>query len=152
MVVRGRGLIGPSGGSCSWLWFLQIGRRGKRGPGKFRVEGSVLVVSTKLGRELWRHTFDEELLDSYYAVEVPRGCQFADLCNDTEMETIFSVVPRARTGERSIICFNSGGKPRWKFVPGTTVIDNLGRSFAPPYWASSFQRFDQSRPLPRRLW
>jgi len=113
--------------------------RGRGVPAEFRVEGSRLIVSSKDGGELWRHIFARDLTENDYRMDTLRPCLFADLSKDNKTETIFSVRPRAVEDERSVICFSSIGELLWKFVPGTTVTDNLGRSCAPPYWPNSFQ-------------
>lgn len=44
-----------------------------------------------------------------------------------------------RGGKNSLLCFEPDGRLRWRFVPGRKeVVDNLGRSFAPPYCVSAF--------------
>jgi hypothetical protein len=40
--------------------------------------------------------------------------------------------------EQDLVCFNSIGQIRWKFVAGREVTDNLGRTFAPPYGLTAF--------------
>lgn len=116
---------------------------GDRGPATYRVEGDELIVGDKDNSELWRHPFGQQLYEpAYEPARVETGvdpCQFADLDGDGNLETVFRLVPKVTGEEVSINCFDYKGRLRWKFVPGKTVIDDQGRSFAPPYWANSFQ-------------
>jgi hypothetical protein len=147
--VAGSTLL-AAGGALGYF-LSRLGAGGKGVPAEFRVEGSRLIISSKQGLELWRYTFAQELVESIYAAETSRLCQFADLCDDNQIETIFAVVPGATGAERSVLCFGASGKPRWKFVPGTMVIDNLDRSFAPPYWPNSFQVVRSRPPAPSKI-
>jgi hypothetical protein len=110
----------------------------------YRVQGSTLIVLNRDDRELWRHRFPQELLEEAYKNAGPYGpkdCLFADLAGDGNIETIFRQVRRGENVEMPLTCFDAGGKVRWEFMPGRTVVDNLGRSFAPPYWPNNFQEF-----------
>jgi hypothetical protein len=69
-------------------------------------------------------------------------CVFADLDGDGRIETVFHYLPDNPDnpgGDRSLVCFNSNGKLRWRFIPGKNVTDNRSREFAPPYWVNSFE-------------
>jgi hypothetical protein len=147
--VGGSTFLAVGGAADHLLSRLTVGRNGV--PAQFRVEGPRLIISDNQGRELWTHVFGEELIESAYVREIPRLCQFADLGDDNQIETIFSVMPRSTEAERSLLCFSSDGRPRWKFVPGKTVIDNLGRSFAPPYWPNGFQVVRSKLAAPSKI-
>jgi hypothetical protein len=101
-----------------------------------RIEGATLIVSGRDNVELWRHTFAEEMISE---LDTPEGGRvFADLDGDGRTETHFLYYP-TRGGKNSLLCFEPDGRLRWRFVPGRKeVVDNLGRSFAPPYCISAF--------------
>jgi hypothetical protein len=91
--VGGSTFLAVGGAADHLLSRLTVGRNGV--PAQFRVEGPRLIISDNQGRELWTHVFGEELIESAYVREIPRLCQFADLGDDNQIETIFSVMPRA---------------------------------------------------------
>lgn len=127
---------------------LRVGQRNP--PTTYRVEGAMLCVFGADGSELWQYAFLEELDEFTYRMErTPYGvkqCIFADVDGDGCIETVFRVVPKANEGECSIVCFDQTGSVRWKFVPNESVSDNLGRTFAPPYWPVTFHLFRAEGP------
>ena len=126
-------------------------RLGHEVPTGYRVEGATLIVHGDNNKELWRHRFPQELREDAYTGAQPYGtkaCLFADLVGDGNIDTLFRQVPRGDNVEMPLTCFDPSGKVRWEFIAGKTVVDNLGRSFAPPYWPNNFQVFrsKSSRP------
>lgn len=103
-----------------------------------RIEGATLIVFGKGNVELWRHTFPQQLSpDSDVPPEARR--LFADLDQDGNTETLFAYAPAGGEPGSSLLCFEPDGRLRWRFDPGRPeVIDNLGRSFAPPYVVFAF--------------
>jgi hypothetical protein len=125
----------------------------KQSPSSYRVEGATLVVLGRNGGELWRYTFPEEL-SGIYKDDLPYGvilCMFSDIDGDGEVETLFRTIPRTREREWSLACFSSKGALRWKFLTGKSVVDNLGRTFAPPYWPNNFHVFPSSHGKPSQI-
>jgi hypothetical protein len=113
---------------------------GKEIPSGYRIEGATLVVLGKDGGELWRHTLPEQLNEAAYTAGViGRKCVFADVDGDGRAETVFSYSPHRLESERSLVCFSANGRIMWTFVPGKSVIDNLGREFTPPFWPAQFE-------------
>jgi hypothetical protein len=124
--MAGAGVMAPK------LW-----RRLHQPASACRIEGATLIVFGRGNAELWRRTFAEEMISD---VDAPaeRRRVFTDLDGDGSTETLFLYAP-ARGGESSLLCFEADGRLRWRFVPGQKeVVDNRGRSFAPPYIVYAF--------------
>ncbi len=110
-------------------------------PARYKVEGATLIVLCDDGTELWRHTFSREMYEATYTETRSPGveyCVFTDLDSDGKVETLFRQNPKSQDGEKPLTCFDFNGKVRWEFAPSRTVVDNLGRSFAPPFWTNNF--------------
>ena|SRR5581483_3993585 len=120
-------------------------RSGYRTPTGFRVDGSTLSVRGEDEKAIWRHTFPRELQSSVYAPDFKAYgrdlCLFTDVDHDGRPETLFLQVPKALNADRALACFDADGRMLWDFIPSRTVVDNLGRSFAPPFWINNFQVF-----------
>jgi len=107
-------------------------------PSAYRVEGATLIVLGSDSRELWRYTFPKQMPEDWYKEVTYRLCHFADLEGTGHMETLFYYASSDFVSEQALVCFNSEGRIRWKFVPGREVTDNRGHTFAPPYGIRAF--------------
>lgn len=98
-----------------------------------RIEGATLVVYGRGNVELWRHTFPHQMYPEVDPLPELRR-RFVDLDHDGRTETLF-LNP---SDFNRLYCFEKNGDIRWQFAPDRPqVIDNIGRSFVPPYviWA-----------------
>lgn len=103
-------------------------------PCSWRVNGPIFRVFDANGRELWTHTFPEDVRAEWSL------CTFADLDGGgNAKETLFAYSADRSYPNSSLNCFNSDGSRRWEFTPGKTVTDNLGRQFTPPYATRAVQ-------------
>lgn len=98
---------------------------GARLPAGHRVDGNVLVVLDKDGRELWRKVFPEGLGD-YESVRSfpapPQRFWVGDLDQDGSVEVLFVQLPEKWGGtHNALICYSRDGSERWRFVPGREV-------------------------------
>jgi hypothetical protein len=107
-----------------------------RTPRAYRIDGPSLVVLDGDGRELWRYTFQSGLIETAYrGAAYSESCIFEDIDGDGLVEILFL----QRIQGSRLYCFDTTGRIRWEFDPGRTVVDNLGRSFAQPFWPNSFR-------------
>jgi hypothetical protein len=70
---------------------------------------------------------------------------FSDADGDGRFETFFLNLPVDPAARRSLCCFDGDGKLRWEFVPGRTVVDRYGHSYAPPFWPNSLALLSSER-------
>lgn len=141
--VAGCGGVGLTvlGIGAARLYFFRNQR-----PNAYRVEGATLIVSGVSGAELWRHTFEGQLSEeAYQSSQGPKKCIFSDVDGDGHTETLFSFIGRDVHSERSLYCFDSAGRVRWRFTPGRTVVDNLNRTWSPPYLITAFEVVDSRK-------
>jgi len=137
-LVGGLGLFGVAGLSIG-IVKLRPGRN--RHPAGYRVQGATLIVFDADITEMWRYTFSTPMIDLDYNQNGDQSwqCLFADLDGDGQTETLFLYLPSDHSVDRRLVCFNPDGSPRWQFIPGRVVTDNLRREFPPPYWINSFE-------------
>jgi len=117
-----------------------------------RVEGSTVIAVARDGGELWRHTFEDGLADSYPTTELsgPPDCLIADVDGDGRDEVLFRRAAATCSNCRRLACFDAFGKVMWEFVPGKTVTDDIGRDFTRPYYVLQFRAVHGRPPaLPR---
>jgi hypothetical protein len=127
------------GGVVAGVAFYARSRRGP--PVSFRLDGPSFVATDAAGRELWRKTFHGPSNAGVHAPIVlgsQRAVWFSDLDQDGRVETL--VACKSGTGETSgsvVVCLSEEGEVRWRFVPGRTVRNRAGDTYAPPYLAES---------------
>ncbi|MEN6559412.1 MAG: VCBS repeat-containing protein [Acidobacteriota bacterium] len=121
-------ILGLAGGS----WLL-LGRRTRRQPADFSIEGSVFIALDKQKRELWRQDLKVPDLQSedYYRQNfqtvhkdgniLPVLC-IGDIDKDGDSEVLFALRrKRDQTGEGILYCWDRRGRELWKFAAGSEL-------------------------------
>jgi len=126
----------------------------KRQPADFSIEGSVLVVKDKYGRELWRWDSGYENLvgESYYKANfqvIHKGVGnylpvivIRDIDADGDKEVLFA--PRResdQTGEGWLYCFDRKGVKLWEYRTGRSLVCG-GSVFSPDFRLAGFNVHD----------
>jgi hypothetical protein len=104
------------------------------------IDGPILSVLGPGRKSLWQHKFPQPITKGPFDKFPPHngpGFQFIDLDGDGRTETLFCYQP-TESIQSELYCFDHRGQVRWKFTPGRTVSDTLGRSFAPPYMMACY--------------
>ncbi len=103
-------------------------------PTGWQVSGRYLIVTGQGGRELWRHEFPHELLDSAMRNSaIPDAVSFIDLDGDGRNEVLVKAIfLPAWTYSQVLTCFSDTGKELWRFTPGR-LVKTRTESFPPPY-------------------
>jgi hypothetical protein len=151
LVAAAAVVVLAGGGLLLWETLL----RGQ--PADFRIEGSVLVVLDKGGRELWRADTGMEDLkpESYYKAHfqvIDRqgdpalpAIVMKDIDGDGDAEVIFAPKRRGdQTGEGELFCYDRRGKELWRFRAGRE-LRCPGKVYSPDYRVQGFHCRDLDR-------
>lgn len=144
--VLGIGAVAVLAGGV--VLYREIGVR--RQPADFEIDGPVLIVKDKQGRELWR--FDTEVdnleTDAFYRANFQNINKQAgnllpiigmwDIDADGDREVLFALRRKSdQTGEGRLYCFDRKGVKRWEFLAGGPLVCG-GRVFSPDYRLAGF--------------
>ncbi|NLH75814.1 MAG: VCBS repeat-containing protein [Acidobacteria bacterium] len=144
--VLGIGAVAVLAGG--FVLYREIGVR--RQPAGFEIDGPVLIVKDKHGRELWR--FDTKVdnleIDAYYranfqVINKDEGNLLPiigmwDIDADGDREVLFALRRQSdQTGEGRLYCFDRKGVKRWEFLAGGPLVCG-GRVFSPDYRLAGF--------------
>lgn len=119
-------------------------------PALHRIEGPFLVVLDGKGSELWRHRLP--------AAPSPTGGNpsllvppvFADLDGDSSVEVVYPYHRSESSDSDELICFNSAGRPLWRFTPGREVA-TASQRFTNHYRLRSVTLLPREQNQPARL-
>jgi len=111
-------------------------RRAHRPVAGLRIQDATVTAVAADGAGLWSHTFNERLMDTTSS-KFRTPSLIADLDGDGRKEVLFQRIFEADPWP-ILLCFDAAGNLRWEFVPGKTVTDNFGRTFAPPFGIHEF--------------
>jgi hypothetical protein len=121
-------------------------------PAGWRVSGRYFIVTGQDGRELWRHEFPHELVESAMLNSaVPDAVSIIDLDGDGRNEVLVKAVfLPAWTYSQVLTCFSDTGRELWQFTPGR-LVKTRRESFPPPYNLMMFRRTPPMREGKRYL-
>jgi hypothetical protein len=103
-----------------------------------KVEAHSLILLDNEGRELWRRTFSQSLVESDHPELQATSTWIGDLDDDGHTEVLFSPHPcgrPAKSGE--LICYDDRGRVRWTYRNSRTVR-TAGEQFSAVYGAAGF--------------
>jgi DNA-binding winged helix-turn-helix (wHTH) protein len=105
----------------------------------FRIQGRDVIALDATDRELWRHSFPADLLNSVYDGDGRRRHSWVGRLTQREADQLlFNVFPVQNiTFESPVVLFRSDGRIAWEFIPGRTVVDGNGEMMSPPYHPNS---------------
>ncbi|MGA8030356.1 MAG: hypothetical protein WB992_24700 [Bryobacteraceae bacterium] len=105
----------------------------------FRVQGNSVIGVSQNGRELWRHVFQEPVIENGYQAPLRYQRNWLGIFPGERVPALlFTFIPVTHTesGDK-LFCFDDRGKVRWSFTPGRTVYDLGGSVMVPPYFINS---------------
>lgn len=106
-------------------------------PSSVRTEPNTLIISDEGGKELWRHFFPEGLDPLSYSGN-PEGVRILDIDGDGHKEVLLRLSPGRFFQEGlPLICYDKGGRERWRFVQ-TQRVRSATESFPKPYSVYAF--------------
>jgi hypothetical protein len=106
-------------------------------PATYKVQDGALVVLDGAGRELWRASFSEPLVASYYEGMKKDGRSMFWTGDLGHGRVVLFVVPTSPHGSSFLICFSDRGTEQWRFQPGRPVASTQ-ESFANVFRVEQF--------------
>jgi hypothetical protein len=93
-----------------------------------RLDGSVLAIFDKDGKELWRKVFPDGFGPDWYSAQgLPAPVWFGDLEGKGHTSVLFVYAPAGPLSHSStLICYSDRGKEKWRWTPGRELPELAG--------------------------